>query len=519
MTFLFGPNSAGKSAVLDALEMFQATFDFGEGIETYLPITDERSSFLYRGVRNWTRRTSPKPATRGIRISVSGTVCPQPLGRLVTETDEDRDALLEFEERYVVVEVSVTYGNPATSDQDYFTNDVNEISLRIDGELAFQLLDSGLRLWNVGLVGLITRPYVEYALSNGSPASYLIKDCTYDFHSGFYSGEAALDIGLTRLLSVLCSFNYKSSDAFANRVAAERTTISRKDCVDSLQGKANYPEATWMPVSSNKYVRKLAQSVARMRAQKVRGKNSQERTDIATEARPEKLISDAVLQKAFEDTFRQAVNLQRTELGYREHLLDFVNNSLLDLFSDVGYQVVYDLHEVRTRVLASSETRSVKARDTIGNICRIYLRDGSGRSLEFEDVGTGVSCVIPVLIDLHDPVAFFQQPELHLHPAMQSRLADIFVERIQHGKPRYLLESHSEYMLIRVLRRIRETFQGKLKSENLAVRPDQIAVLYFEPQSDGGTKVTEIPINEYGDFLKPWPQGFFEERARDLFDE
>ena len=82
-----------------------------------------------------------------------------------------------------------------------------------------------------------------------------------------------------------------------------------------------------------------------------------------------------------------------------------------------------------------------------------------------------------------------------------------------------LIESHSENLILRILRRIRETTEGRVKEKSLRITPDEVAVLYFDPQSDGTTKVKQLRISRDGDFIDRWPAGFFEERSRELFGE
>lgn len=69
------------------------------------------------------------------------------------------------------------------------------------------------------------------------------------------------------------------------------------------------------------------------------------------------------------------------------------------------------------------------------------------------NVGIGTSQVLPVLISvlLSEPneILVFEQPELHLHPYSQSRLADMFTEFCKHGR-KIILETHSEYFLLRL---------------------------------------------------------------------
>ena len=46
-----------------------------------------------------------------------------------------------------------------------------------------------------------------------------------------------------------------------------------------------------------------------------------------------------------------------------------------------------------------------------------------------------------------------------------------------------------------------------------------VAVMYFEPDALGKTKVKRIRIAPDGEFLDRWPKGFFAERDQELFDE
>jgi predicted ATP-dependent endonuclease of OLD family len=61
-------------------------------------------------------------------------------------------------------------------------------------------------------------------------------------------------------------------------------------------------------------------------------------------------------------------------------------------------------------------------------LIRLYLIDNHQRNLEFEDVGSGIGYVLPALASLaQDGISLIQQPELHLHPALQSKLGDVIV--------------------------------------------------------------------------------------------
>lgn len=109
-----------------------------------------------------------------------------------------------------------------------------------------------------------------------------------------------------------------------------------------------------------------------------------------------------------------------------------------------------------------------------------------------------------------------EQPELHLHPALQAELADVFIESAIRGGNTFLLESHSEHLLLRIMKRMRETATGALPIGHVPVRPEDVMVLYVEPEA-GGSIVREMPLNEQGVLVKAWPGGFFEEGLREVF--
>ena len=123
--------------------------------------------------------------------------------------------------------------------------------------------------------------------------------------------------------------------------------------------------------------------------------------------------------------------------------------------------------------------------------------------------------VLPVLAALASSrMTFIQQPELHLHPALQAELADALISEA--GEARQdIVETHSEHLLLRLLRRVRQGQSHALP----ALDSNDLVVLYVNPGMDGTSKVSQLRISPDGDFIDRWPRGFFEERWKDLFDE
>ena len=136
------------------------------------------------------------------------------------------------------------------------------------------------------------------------------------------------------------------------------------------------------------------------------------------------------------------------------------------------------------------------------------------------DVGFGISQVLPVVAQSclsKKKTLLVEQPEIHLHPAHQAELGDMFIRSaLGEQKNTLLLETHSENLILRILRRIRETNDNELPEGSPPIRPEDVAVLYVQP-GENGAQVIEIPVTEDGDFACPWPQGFFEESVKELF--
>ncbi len=154
-------------------------------------------------------------------------------------------------------------------------------------------------------------------------------------------------------------------------------------------------------------------------------------------------------------------------------------------------------------------------RRILGDAAAVVLTDKrSGVRLSPADVGFGISQVLPIVVELSartNSVIIVEQPEIHLHPAMQADLADLVVESIQPGgrANQVVLETHSENLMLRVQRRIRE---GILDAGD-------VAVIYVDQDPEGRAVVRELRIDEAGEFIDEWPNGFFVERFDEVFGD
>ena len=133
---------------------------------------------------------------------------------------------------------------------------------------------------------------------------------------------------------------------------------------------------------------------------------------------------------------------------------------------------------------------------------------GVQRDLDLMSLGVGVSQVLPTIVMAllapEDSVLIFEQPEVHLHPKVQSVLGDFFLGIVGCGK-QCIVETHSEYLIHRIRRRIAESRDGKILQQ---------LGIYFVELKDGVSQFSLVKPNEYGAILD-WPNDFFDETGKE----
>jgi predicted ATPase len=132
--------------------------------------------------------------------------------------------------------------------------------------------------------------------------------------------------------------------------------------------------------------------------------------------------------------------------------------------------------------------------------------DSTGVEVCLPDVGFGVSQILPVLVEClrtkSGETIILEQPEIHLHPSLQSKLADFLICMAKAGK-KIIVETHSEHLIKRLYLR-------SAQEESDAIRNllNTVFVSFDERQQTSITKT--IVINKYGE-IENWPVGFFDE--------
>lgn len=133
------------------------------------------------------------------------------------------------------------------------------------------------------------------------------------------------------------------------------------------------------------------------------------------------------------------------------------------------------------------------------------------------DIGVGVSQLLPLVVasfTARSGLVSCEQPELHVHPRIQVAIGDMLLDAAEGTS--FLIETHSEHLVLRLLRRVRETTDNRLPEGMKPVEPGHISIVYLEPSNEG-VQVKQLDITGDGDFADYWPGGFFEERDEELF--
>ena len=124
------------------------------------------------------------------------------------------------------------------------------------------------------------------------------------------------------------------------------------------------------------------------------------------------------------------------------------------------------------------------------------------------DMGYGLGQFLPVLVLCYyapeGSTLILEQPGIHLHPKVQSQLADLLIEVITERNLQVLIESHSEHLLTRLQLGIAEQ---KITSDQTA--------LYFCENENGVSAIKSLDVDELGN-IKNWPKNFFGNVRGDL---
>jgi len=187
------------------------------------------------------------------------------------------------------------------------------------------------------------------------------------------------------------------------------------------------------------------------------------------------------------------------------------------------------------------------------NISQLILKDEEGMSVSLADVGYGIGQVLPIILTsmlTRNTIITIEQPELHLHPKLQANLADLFIRSASTLNNNFILETHSEHIILRMKRRQKEARETRLdqgikkqkSSANtvfelnqkpryrsfpsnigdfemakwISIRDSVVISVIDTPKNKSESEFSKITLNSGGDFDTHWPGDFFPERYKEL---
>lgn len=146
-----------------------------------------------------------------------------------------------------------------------------------------------------------------------------------------------------------------------------------------------------------------------------------------------------------------------------------------------------------------------------GHVEIVINEVSSNHNTNLADIGFGFSQILPVITQIWYSISVgvtarrntivIEQPELHLHPAFQAQLADVFAASLSRRTRtnRFIIETHSNHIINRL---------GQLISKG-ELNNNSVQILVFEKNSNSETQIRRAGFDSEG-YLVNWPSGFFE---------
>mgnify|MGYP003295541968 CR=1 FL=1 len=175
------------------------------------------------------------------------------------------------------------------------------------------------------------------------------------------------------------------------------------------------------------------------------------------------------------------------------------------------------LYDKISKIIVDYFGYELNIRDLGNNYFQLMLKDKNGIESNLIDVGFGISQVLPIISEVCmsslksgitdlsiDNLILVEQPELHLHPAAQARLADLFsMCTSTNESTKFIIETHSEHLISKL--------QVLIADKDYPLTSDMVQILYVDKNEDGQAFIEEMKLKENGKFEKEWPSGFFDQ--------
>ncbi|MDZ4847853.1 MAG: AAA family ATPase [Pirellulaceae bacterium] len=197
---------------------------------------------------------------------------------------------------------------------------------------------------------------------------------------------------------------------------------------------------------------------------------------------------------------------------------------IYDFLADSGIKFGQDIPNLlfsEALLRATTSYRTIEAIPLRGQ----DIADLSSTAFSISEIGFGLSQIVPIVVTCLIRIGALismEEPESHVHPRLQARLGDLLIDstsnKVNYGTPNQIIvETHSEHIILRLQRRIRETTAGNAP-ESLDVDSDDIAVNYVGMEK-GVSFTRRIELDKHGEFVQPWPDDFFDLDINERFGD
>lgn len=534
ITLIYGPNSIGKSSILNALKLLKQTADTPDANIGLVPRKDD-GLVDFGGYREMVHGHDMSKAMR-FRVDVSLDNEPPQIERFDTDAVDRRTIgiSLTFQRDSDTSKINVT------SVETYFAGQLSPVA-RFEPRTADDVsgyegegISSGSSNWN--------QNYSDASFATFFQCTYLSNDEMYwkKSYQSVVSQREEIAQSLVRLESILqnnSAYRKRFSNVDDDAIEAAKQFYSREFSLEEYVARMTNAE-----LATRVYMWSIFPMEEFVWPQRVSG---------LAAACPELINFDGIppaqtrgiawtidgvgmaglvgdlLREHLESLVPLGPNRRAPERlyifrGTAPRDVGYSGQFLTDLlFSDAS--IVDKTNQWMARLDIGYELQIERLGESVSDIYEVRLTDTKGAGtvkLSLPDVGFGVSQVLPIIVQIlasKNRTMLIEQPELHIHPRLQADLADLLIAGIRSPhNHQFIIETHSEHLVLRLLRRIRETYNNQLEDDGLSLRPEDISVLYVS-HGDNGAKIRRLRVNEEGDFIDNWPHGFFDERAKELF--
>lgn len=181
--------------------------------------------------------------------------------------------------------------------------------------------------------------------------------------------------------------------------------------------------------------------------------------------------------------------------------LDPLGSNVIQVISERGVEFQHSLQQALSEIMSGAHL-SVSDADSDYLELKLNSADGDA-SFKPVNVGYGYSYVLPVVVAAmiaeSGGILVVENPEAHLHPGAQSRLARFLIKQAVSNGYQLIIESHSDHVVngLRIAAK-----EGEIKSS-------QCLIDYFYSESDA-TAVRAITCDKNGT-LSEYPDDFMDE--------